>query len=177
MKVFDARRNHINLFVDFFPKTLRSVDPMVWPSIFDTHLAPGFTESRRIQLGYSSLLKPPPWIGRYPPFWDEYDQLCCFIKENKIANDSYTLIMVTDINANPTDRFRLIGYDVITDSFISGISNFFPNNIKNYQNELNENFLFEQMLTAKKFARTMEEKFNSTHPSWSVKKLWLKEKP
>jgi|GEM_PF-5950823 hypothetical protein len=172
MKLFDARqKQRVNRFDGSLPNSILSIDPMVWPSIFNSQLAPGFTEEKRCSLGYSTRYPTPEWIGGKPPFWDDLETLCSTLKQNKIDLSCYEIIMVSDDHTGNLDQWQFAGFDVLTDYFISGVSNFFPNTIKNFKKSLNRNFLFEEKEDARKY---MECMCHADHSEWQILGLWVR---
>ena len=171
MNIFDARKHDvINRFYDFLPAYFLSADPMVWPSIFDYNVAPGFTGSERENMGLSGY-PPPQWIGRYHYFWDRLSRLTEYL-ENHPINIKYDVIMISDDgNINDNDGC-FCGFDVLS-GFVSGISNFSPSNITKYKNLLNENFLFSDYDKALYFLSQECMKFKG-HDNWQIWGLYKK---
>lgn len=169
MDIYDIRqRGRINAFYNYIPSSALSVDPMVWPSIFDTGIAPGFSHEDREKMGYSGY-STPAWIGRFMNFWDNYDYMIDFYNSINIShNNSVPVLFSNTSDSSNNSITNFIGFDVCV-NFISLISNYYPSKILDFKEKLNGCFLFADHNDAVSFAKKFEHLYDENDIEiWSI---------
>jgi len=168
-----------------------SVDPVVWPSIFDyKYLGVGMDKEYREKLGLTGYpLKE--WIGPNPPFWSSFDELEQYV--NQVAHGvefvfitayKHVLIEQNDIEqieAIEKERHLLFqGFDVVAERLISGISNCgLDGDAKashmQWGSRLNKHHLFDDITHAFEFKEFIREAVIE-HAPFDIYSVWIVEK-
>lgn len=171
-----------------------SVDPIVWPSIFDyEYLAIGMDKEYREQMGLTGYpLKE--WIGPNPPFWSSFHELDQYV--NQVASNekfvfiaAYKHVLIShntieqiesdkDIEKNGHLLFQ--GFDVVAEGFISGISNCgLDGDAKashmQWGSRLNKHHLFDEITYAFEYKEFIDEAVIE-HAPFDIYSVWIVEK-
>jgi hypothetical protein len=130
-RYWDAQRRRTYLLRDDVLAPL-SVDPLVWPSFFDSGNGVSMTPELRQQSGLTGQLgavsRLPSWIGPNCPLWEDLDALRSHLDAASAAVPKGVLVAATALSEDeaapaPSVQGELLGYDVADSALISGVSN------------------------------------------------------
>ena len=164
---WDDRRRSAYLLDEGVNRPL-SVDPLVWPSLFDVGHGIGFSTEERTRLGLAGALGEssalPAWVGPNRPFWEDLGALRDHLRGTGAASPSSVLIAVTICALDgtlpmPGTQWERLGYDVADSSLISGLSNcgYTAQEVAElrptWSGRLNDHHLFEDVQPAFEFSQ------------------------
>ena len=171
-KYWDAGRRRAYLLRDDVDYPL-SVDPLVWPSLFDLGNGIGFAPEERARLGLAGQLGAssalPAWTGPNRPLWEDLAALRSHLRAPGGAMPVGVLVGVAVRSSGadsprPEAGWERLGYDVADGSLISGISNcsYGEREARElprvWASRLNMHHLFEDPAAALEFCRTTNDR-------------------
>lgn len=138
--LWDRSRREVFLLRTEVAKPL-SVDPIVWPSVFDTGQGIGLPDPERRRLGLAGI-PTPPWTGANAGLWKDLDAMKNYLAENWANPQPNAVIAVSWFsNRYFTDagkvgpyvgetvppirnsEWAFLGFDVADGSLVSGLTN------------------------------------------------------
>jgi len=175
-----------------------SVDPIIWPSVFDTGQGIGLPAAERQRLGLAGI-ETPSWIGPNAGLWESLTAMREFLGANRLQVLPYAIVAVswfsdrdfaeaggvgpylsgTSPAANSPD-WRLLGLDVADGSLVSGLANCGYSEVElrelrpQWKTRLNAGHLLNDVVDAFRF-RDLANKRVPEHAPFFVYGLYLVE--
>ena len=157
-----------------------SVDPLSWPSVFDTGGPQGFLGFKGIPL--------PEFIGRHPPLWEDLSELEAVLRSNAVDMERARIVrairfdeeLASQREPELSVKFERLGFDVVDEGLISAVSSCGFTDAewdylrRRFARSLNEHHLFSEWEAARDFSRVADELIPEHAPFAPFQLAWLR---